>query len=280
MLLKQNDDAGIKIRLSSNYIPSEIERMQQLFIESPVICLWAILHLKSFYSNLTPEVDNVAFIFSTKKKQEYYKVCWLLYNKCNVKSLRKHYCGSTVRRVRVAKPGSSEFLPLGIPTLRDRVLQTIVHMALTPIAEWQADPFSSGFGPKRSAVQLVSCIANQLGASGPVQPYGELLKKVGYESYKKYKGPRYRVRSHLITKGGHKRRRKYSYKYWISIKEMRNKKSCDTFYLYPCFINVDIDKCLDRISHSSILEYTAIAKKHRFLLKAWLYASIYCPKAF
>lgn len=99
MLLKQNYDAGIKVRLSSKYIPSRIKKLQQLFIESPVICFLVIYDLKSFPASIIPGVDNFAFISSTKKKQEQDKLCWLLYHKCNIKSLRKNYRGSTVRRV-------------------------------------------------------------------------------------------------------------------------------------------------------------------------------------
>jgi retron-type reverse transcriptase len=323
MLLKQNYDASITLRLSSKYIPNEIERMQQLFIESPAICLMAIHDLKSSSSSMTPGIDNVAFTSLTKKKQEYvtqktkgtryskssktYKVkkdlpkaavidnqlesllkknmliendklCWLLYKKCNIKSLKKNYRGSTVRRVWVPKLRSLELRSLGIPTLRDRVLQTVIHMSLMPIAEWQADPFSFGFRPKRSAVQLISLIADQLRTIGTVQPYRGLVKQVNYESYKKHKGLRHRVRSYLITKGANKRRRQYSYTYWIFIKKVKNRKSRETFSSYPRFINIDIEKYFDKIPHSSILEFIPIVNKYRFLLKAWLYAPIYCPK--
>lgn len=145
MLLKQNYDAGIKVRVSSKHIPSGIEKLQQLFIESPVICLLAIYDLKSFSASIIPGADNAVFISVKKKKQEKDKLCWLLYNKCNVKSLRQNYRGSIVRRVWVPRPGSFGFQLLGIPTLCDRVFQTIVHMALMPIAEWQVDSFSPGF---------------------------------------------------------------------------------------------------------------------------------------
>lgn len=52
---------------------------------------------------------------------------------------------------------------------------------------------------------------------------------------------------------------------------MISKKLRYTFYSYPRFINVDIEECFDRISHSSILEYTAIVNKYRFFIKAWIY---------
>jgi retron-type reverse transcriptase len=320
VILKQNYNVGVETRLFSNNIPKDIEKIQQLFIESPAIRLLAIQEVKNSSGSVTPGIDNVSFTSLKKKKQEYVKkkikstryfkssknfkvkkdlpkvaiidkqvenslrenvlvenseLCWSLYKKCNIKSLRKNYRGSTIRRVWIPKPGSSEFRPLGIPTLRDRVLQTIIHMALLPIAEWQSDNFSFGFRPKRSAIQPISMIADQLRALGTVQPYRGLPKEVSYERYKKHKGLKHCVRSHLISKGANKRRRKYSYTYWIINKEVKNIKSRDTFYAYPRFINVDIEKCFDRMSHSSILKYTPIVNKYRFLLKAWLYAPIY-----
>ena len=118
-------------------------------------------------------------------------------------------------------------------------------------------------------------IADQLRTLGTVQSYRGLPKEVSYEKYKKHIGLKHRVRSHLISKGANRRRRKYSYTYWITNKEVKNTKSRDTFYAYPRFINVDIEKCFDRMSHSSILKYTPIVNKYRFFLKAWLYAPIY-----
>ena len=323
IILKQNDNTAIKTRLSSNNIPKDIEKIQQLFMESPAICLLAIQEVKNSSGSVTPGIDNVSFTSLAKKKQEYVrnkiknsryskssknfkvkkdlpqkanidkqvesflkenvlvensKLCWLLYQKCNIKSLRKNYRGSTIRRVWIPKPGSSDLRPLGIPTLRDRVLQTVVYMALLPIAEWQADILSFGFRPKRSPIQPISMIADQLRTLATVQPYRGLPKEVSYKRYQKHKDAKLRVRSHLICKGVNKRRRKYSYTYWIINKEVKNIKSRDTFYAYPRFINVDIEKCFDKMSHSSILEYTPIVNKYRFLLKAWLYAPIYGTK--
>ena len=47
ILLKQNYNASIKIRLSSNYIPKDIAIIQQLFIESPAIRLLGIQKIKN-----------------------------------------------------------------------------------------------------------------------------------------------------------------------------------------------------------------------------------------
>ena len=59
--------------------------------------------------------------------------------------------GKPTRRVWIPKPGIKEKRPLGIPTMRDRALQTLVTMVLEP--EWEAvfEPNSYGFRPGRSA---------------------------------------------------------------------------------------------------------------------------------
>jgi RNA-directed DNA polymerase len=55
-----------------------------------------------------------------------------------------------VKRVWIPKPGSSEKRPLGIPTVRDRVVQTALRMVLEPIFEREFAPQSYGFRPGRS----------------------------------------------------------------------------------------------------------------------------------
>jgi retron-type reverse transcriptase len=43
--------------------------------------------------------------------------------------------------------------PLGIPTVRDRVVQTAVRMVIEPLFEADFQDCSYGYRPKRSAVQ-------------------------------------------------------------------------------------------------------------------------------
>jgi len=52
-----------------------------------------------------------------------------------------------IRRTYIDKPGSKEKRPLGIPTVRDRVVQTALKMALEPIWEREFMPTSFGFRP-------------------------------------------------------------------------------------------------------------------------------------
>jgi RNA-directed DNA polymerase len=54
-----------------------------------------------------------------------------------------------VRRVWIPKPGSTEKRPLGIPTVRDRVVQAALRMVLEPIFERDFAEHSYGFRPNR-----------------------------------------------------------------------------------------------------------------------------------
>jgi hypothetical protein len=59
------------------------------------------------------------------------------------------YRPQAIRRHYIPKPGSDEKRPLGIPTVRDRVVQTALQMVLEPIFERDFAAQSYGFRPGR-----------------------------------------------------------------------------------------------------------------------------------
>jgi RNA-directed DNA polymerase len=72
------------------------------------------------------------------------------------------YAPRPVRRVWIDKPGSREKRPLGIPTVRDRIVQTALLQLLEPIFERDFAPSSYGFRPGRSAQQAIARVEAHL----------------------------------------------------------------------------------------------------------------------
>jgi len=60
------------------------------------------------------------------------------------------YQPQVIRRVHIPKPGSTETRPLGIPTVRDRVVQAAIVNVIEPIFEREFAARSYGFRPGRS----------------------------------------------------------------------------------------------------------------------------------
>lgn len=77
------------------------------------------------------------------------------------------YRPAAVRRIRIPKLGSREMRPLGIPTVRDRIVQTALRNVVEPIFERTFAAQSYGFRPKRGAKDALRRV-NELLKAGAV----------------------------------------------------------------------------------------------------------------
>lgn len=91
-----------------------------------------------------PGADEVTF----EKIESYGVEEWLV--ELGKELSEKTYQPQAVRRVMIPKPGGGE-RSLGIPTIRDRVVQRAAVIVLNPIFEVDMEPSAFGYRPKRSA---------------------------------------------------------------------------------------------------------------------------------
>lgn len=119
---------------------------------SEVMILTSIHKIKANKGSKTPGVDNeVIDDILQKRYQEVVEI---------IQEAFKHYKPQEVRRVYIPKPGKTEKRPLGIPSIRDRIVQECVRATIEPILEAQFFKHSYGFRPMRDAKQAIERIVH------------------------------------------------------------------------------------------------------------------------
>ena len=98
----------------------------------------AIHNIKSNHGSDTPGVDNKSM------KRDYLQKPyeWVIND---IKGAFEKFEAQKVKRKYIDKPGKKEKRPLGIPTIRDRIVQECMRIVLEPIMEAQFFMHSYGF---------------------------------------------------------------------------------------------------------------------------------------
>jgi RNA-directed DNA polymerase len=132
-----------------------MESLQRLLASSRAAKLLAIRKVgQENGGRKTPGIDGVVSISDADRVR-------LFQDGLNLKD----YVPSPVRRVFIPKANGKQ-RPLGIPTMKDRVMQCLVKLALEP--EWEAvfEPHSYGFRPGRSVQDAAAAVKHGLGGEG------------------------------------------------------------------------------------------------------------------
>jgi RNA-directed DNA polymerase len=133
------------------YCKAKAEPAYRFYLLYDKICRQDILHHAYALARANagaPGVDGVTFKQIDASGAE----AWLAGLREELVS--KTYRPDPVRRVTIPKPGGGE-RPLGIPTVRDRVVQTAAKIVLEPIFEADFEDSAYGYRPRRSAVEAV-----------------------------------------------------------------------------------------------------------------------------
>lgn len=116
----------------------KVKALQRLLTTSFYAKCLAVKRVTSNKGSKTPGIDGILWKNHSQKMHA-------------ILSLRRrNYRPLPLKRIFIPKR-NGKLRPLSIPTLKDRAMQALWHLALDPIAEQWADPNAYGFRQKRSA---------------------------------------------------------------------------------------------------------------------------------
>jgi RNA-directed DNA polymerase len=120
----------------------KVKSLQRILTRSFSAKALAVRRVTENRGKKTPGVDGEVWKTPTSKGKAIF-------------SLNSHgYKPLPVRRIYISKERGGQ-RPLGIPTMKDRAMQTLHLLALDPIAETLAEPYSYGFRSKRSTADAI-----------------------------------------------------------------------------------------------------------------------------
>lgn len=142
----------LQVRIAKAFINNEFEKMASLqhkLIHSFYAKAIAVKIVTSNKGKYTPGIDEVIWLNPI--------------DKFNAISLlrRRGYEPMPLKRVYIQKD-NGKFRPLGIPTMKDRAMQTLYGFSLEPISVMSADSASFAYLPNRSARKAIIRMHNIL----------------------------------------------------------------------------------------------------------------------
>ena len=161
-MLKYNKDVRILVKkrqrylalLSNQYGLRSITVMRQIEEWLCQVDL-RVLAIETVYcssGNLTASVDGQIL----KRENLISYLDMLKYNEL------KFYESDPIKRVFIPKGSGADLRPLGIPTIKDRIAQTLFVQVLEPIIDPHADYYSFGFRKGRNAHQAIGMLSKLL----------------------------------------------------------------------------------------------------------------------
>ena len=135
---------------------SDVSRLTRLITRSYYARVLAVRHVTSSKGKVTPGIDSTVWLTPAEKMR----------GALNLTTCR--YRAQPLVRTYIPKK-NGKLRPLSIPTIRDRAMQALFNMALSPIEYVTGDPSSFGFRKGRSqhdaCHQVLNCLGRKCSAT-------------------------------------------------------------------------------------------------------------------
>jgi RNA-directed DNA polymerase len=135
---------------------NKVQALQRLLTRSYSGKLLAVRRVTANRGKRTPGVDGQTWTTPARKATAVHEL------------RRRGYRPKPLRRVYIEKR-NKKLRPLGIPVMKDRAMQALHLLALSPIAETTGDENSYGFRPERSAADAIEQCFTLLAKKGSPQ---------------------------------------------------------------------------------------------------------------
>lgn len=211
--------------------------------------------------------DKILTNFKNKVLIYNLNLCFKLLKIVNVKNSQKNYKVNAVKRIWVLEM-SGRLKPLDIPSLRDRILQNIIKLALLPVIKFQRGSLCFTYNQHYSLKKVIIFIYKRLKLSC-IASQNTLFYKVNYDQYQNFIGKKARFIK-MNVGNTFKYRRRYLYNYWIFFKK-RKKSYFRPYYVY---LNINVINYLHNMSYNCLLKILPLSSKYLYLIKLWFNAPI------